>query len=128
MVSIDICVVMLTMYISSMEASEAHIAQRRKLRRLEGEGSSSAPNYTSDRHDPEDNTLHLRHVKQISDLVAWYIGILDAKWYVKPRSTCWFNEYLFKIYTPDMFFDILRMRRWTFDRLVNDLRPFIQGQ
>ena len=27
-----------------------------------------------------------------------------------------------------MFYDILRMRRVTFDRLVHDLRPFIQGQ
>jgi hypothetical protein len=27
-----------------------------------------------------------------------------------------------------MFYDILRMRRRTFDRLVQDLRPFIQGQ
>jgi hypothetical protein len=47
---------------------------------------------------------------------------------VKPRSTCWFEEYLFNIYTPEMFYDILRMRRRTFDRLVNDLRPFIEGQ
>ena len=47
---------------------------------------------------------------------------------MKPRSTCWFDEYLFNIYTSDMFYDILRMRRTTFDRLVNNLRPFIQGQ
>ena len=128
MACIDICVVMLTMYISSTEASEALLAQRRKSRRREWEGSCSLPRYTSDRHEPEDNTLHLRHVKQISDLVAWHIGVLNAKWYVKPRSTCWFNEYLFNIYTPDMFYDILRMRRRTFDRLVDDLRPFISGQ
>ena len=125
---IDICVVMLTMYISSAESTEAHFAQRRKLRRREGEGSYLATHYTSDRHESEDNTLHLRHVKQVSDLIAWHTQVLDAKWYVKPRSTCWFDEYLFNIYTPDMFYDILRMRRRTFDRLVNDLRPFIQGQ
>ena len=62
------------------------------------------------------------------DIVAWHIQALDAKWYVKPRSTCWFDEYLFNIYTPNMFYDILRMRRVTFDRLVHDLRLFIQGQ
>ena len=67
-------------------------------------------------------------VRQFIDLLAWHIAGMDAKWYVKPRSTCWFDEYLFNIYTPDMFYDILRMRRRTFDRLVNDLRPFIQGQ
>ena len=128
LVCLNICVVMLTFYISSTEASKALLAQRRKSRRRVGEDSCSLPRYTSDRHEPEDNTLHLRHVKQISDLVAWHIGVLDAKWYVKPRSTCWFNEYLFNIYTPDMFYDILRMRRKTFDRLLNDLRPFIEGQ
>ena len=68
------------------------------------------------------------HVKQIFELLAWHIGVMDARWYVKPRSTCWFEEYLFNIYTPDMFYDILRMRRRTFDRLVVGLRPFIQGQ
>lgn len=35
---------------------------------------------------------------------------------------------MFNIYTPEMFYDILRMRRRTFDRLVCNLRPFIQGQ
>ena len=68
------------------------------------------------------------HGKQVIDLLAWHIGVEDARWYVKPISTCWFEEYLFNIYTPDMFYDILRMRRRTFDRLVHDLRPFIQGQ
>ena len=125
---LNMCVVMLTFYISSTEASNALLAQRRKSRRRVGEGSCSLPRYTLDRHEPEDNTLHLRHVKQISDLVAWHIGVLDAKWYVKPRSTCWFNEYLFNIYTPDMFYDIMRMKRRTFYSLVDDLRPFIEGQ
>ena len=72
--------------------------------------------------------LEHAHAKQLFDLVAWHIGVQDNRWYVKPMSTCWFDEYLFKIYTPDMFYDILRMRRRTFDRLVHDLRPFIQGQ
>jgi hypothetical protein len=27
-----------------------------------------------------------------------------------------------------MFYDILKMRKRTFDRIVHDLRPFIQGQ
>ena len=128
MACIDICVVMLTMHISYTEASEAHIAQTRKKRRREGAGLYLAPHHTTEVHELEDSALHLRHAKQIFDLIAWHIGVLDAKWYVKPRSTCWFNEYLFNIYTPEMFYDILRMRRRTFDRLVDDLRPFIQGQ
>ena len=76
----------------------------------------------------EDDDLEHPHVKQVFDLLAWHAHVLHARWYVKPRSTCWFEEYLFNIYTPDMFYDILRMRRRTFDRLVSDLQPFIQGQ
>lgn len=78
--------------------------------------------------DPDDNVSKFLHAKQMNDLLTWHIGVLGARWYVKPRSTCWFEEYLFNIYTPEMFYEILRMRRRTFDRLVHDLRLFIQGQ
>jgi hypothetical protein len=128
MTCIDICVVLLAMHTTTNESSEAHIAQRRKLRRRGLEEHYAAPHRMLALQDTEDITMEHAHVKQIFDLVAWHIGILNAKWYVKPRSTCWFNEYLFNIYTPDMFYDILRMRRRTFDRLVEDLRPHIQGQ
>ena len=125
---IDICVVMLTMYMTSIETMHDYNAHRRKLRKREGDVHVMISQHGHGRDEHEDNASHHRHVKQIFDLIAWHIGVQDAKWYVKPRSTCWFNEYLFNIYTPDMFYDILRMRRRTFDRLVNDLRPFIQGQ
>ena len=78
--------------------------------------------------DDDEDPYERIHVKQIQDLILWHIGVIDARWYVKPRSTCWFEEYFFNIYTPDMFYDILRMRRRTFDMLVQDLRPYIQGQ
>lgn len=125
---IDICVAMLAMHITYTESVGAHIAQRRKLRRREKEEHHLGSHHTLDRVDIEDIAMEHMHVKQIFDLIAWHIGTLDAKWYVKPRSTCWFNEYLFNIYTPEMFYDILRMRRRTFDRIVNDLRPYIEGQ
>ena len=80
------------------------------------------------RHEHEEDALEHPHSRQVIDLLAWHIGLENARWYVKPRSICWFEEYLFNIYTADMFYDILRMRRRTFDRLVHDLRPFIQGQ
>ena len=80
------------------------------------------------RHEPDDDVLELPHEKQVNDLLAWHIGLLNLRWYVKPRSTCWFEEYLFNIYTPDMFYDILRMRRGTFERLVYDMRLHIQRQ
>jgi hypothetical protein len=79
-------------------------------------------------HASYEDALAHSHPKQIYDLLAWHLSARDESWYVKPRSTCWFDEYLFQIYTPDMFYEILRMRRTTFDRLVQDLRPFIQGQ
>ena len=114
---IDICVVMVTMFIASMEASEAYTA-RRKQKRRRNEGDVSSASHNSLRHyEPQEDASEVPHVKQICDLVAWHIGDDDARWYVKPRSTCWFEEYLFNIYTPDMFYDILCMRRRTFDRL-----------
>ena len=98
------------------------------MRRWEDGDVSMASCSTLGRHEPDEDALEYLHSRQVIDLLAWHIGVESARWYVKPRSTCWFEEYLFNIYTPDMFFDILRMRRRTFDRLVQDLRPFIQGQ
>ena len=80
------------------------------------------------KHVTDDYETELPHHSQIYNLVACHLSAQDLRWYVKPRSTCWFEEYLFEIYTPDMFYDILRMRRTIFDRLVQNLRPFIQGQ
>ena len=88
----------------------------------------SSTHHVVELHEEEEDPLQHPHSKQMWDLLAWHVSALDSRWYVKPRSTCWFEEYLFNIYTPDMFYDILRMRRRTFDRLVRDLRPHIQGQ
>ena len=119
---------MLTTYITSSEACEAHIALRKKRKRRDAEDGAFTPYTAAAMHEAEEDGLDHPYVKQFSDLIAWHIGVMNAKWYVKPRSSCWFDEYLFNIFTPDMFYDILRMRRRTFDRLVRDLRPYIQGQ
>ena len=119
---------MVTMYITSTEASQAHLAHRKQLKRRRAQDDSISPHNTDGQHGSGGTDTDVPHVRQILDLITWHIGIENARWYVKPRSTCWFEEYLFKIYTPDMFYDILRMSRRTFDRLVHDLRPFIQGQ
>ena len=113
---------------TSMEGDGTQRTQRKKLKKREGDGVASSPQRTLSRHMPEEDALDHPHTKQIFDLLAWHIGVENASRYVKPKSTCWFEEYLFNIYTPDMFYDILRMRRRTFDRLVHDLRPHIQGQ
>ena len=125
---IDMSLVMMHMHNASVEATKSLLLHRKKCKvGVDGDGILTSSSVYS-KQESEDETLAHPHEKQILDLVAWHINDLDAKWYVKPRSTCWFEEYLFNIYTPDMFYDILRMRRRTFDRLVNDLRPFIQGQ
>lgn len=125
---IDMCVTMLVMYITTTEASKAHFSQRKQLKRQNGTDVCVSPLTTLRRHESEEDALKHPHIKQIFYVLAWHIGIESARWYVKPRSTCWFEEYIFNIYTPDMFYDILRMRRRIFDMLVQDLRPYIQGQ
>jgi hypothetical protein len=125
---IDISVSILEMHNASMEATKALVAHRRKTKRGCEDDDTGTPQGAFSTLDSDDEVLELPHEKQVHDLLAWHVGLLNAKWYVKPRSTCWFEEYLFNIYTPDMFYDILRMRRVTFERLVNDLRPHIQGQ
>ena len=124
---INICVVMMSMYMTSTETSVAHYARRKKIRSAQEVESNATPSWLS-RRETEEEALDHPHNKQVMDLLAWQVQVMDGRWYVKPRSKCWFEEYLFKIYTPDMFYDILRMRRRTFDRLVHDLRPFIEGQ
>ena len=105
----------------------AKVAHGKKTKREIGEGEVGMSSIALLGHEGDEDALEFPHEKQILDLLAWHTHGLNTKWYVKPRSTCWFEEYLFNIYTPDMFYDILRMRRRTFDRIVHDLRPFIQG-
>ena len=125
---INMTVAMLQVHNASMERTTAKLAYRKKTKRdVEHKGgcssSTAGPEYVSDGDE-----LPHPHEIEMTGMLAWHIQELDAKWYIKPRSTCWFEEYLFNIYTPDMFYDILRMRRATFDRIVHDLRPFLQGQ
>ena len=125
---IDMTVAIIQMHIATTEAIESQARCRKnKRRRLDGTLPLRSHTTSQDRCSEEGNRNH-KHAHVIFNLLACHIGIHAARWYVKLRSTCWFEEYLFKIYTPDMFYDILRMRRATFDKLVNDLRPFIQGQ
>ena len=116
------------MYISTTESSQDHSAERKKSKRRSGDDVSTAHCRATHMACASVSAHERIYIKQILDLISWHVGVLSARWYVKPRSTCWFEEYLFNIYTPDMFYDILRMRRRTFDRLVQDLRPYIQGQ
>lgn len=125
---IDICVIIITMHIATTEGGGGHTSQRKRVRMSPTSAVYASTQDLAMRSQPDGDPGGNLHVKQLMDIVACHIDALNTKWYVKPRSTCWFEEYLFNIYTPDMFYDILRMRRRTFDRLVQDLRPYIQGQ
>lgn len=116
------------MEITTTEAGGGHTTHRRSVRRRVEADCLDMSHGRLQEHAQDEDALQHSHPKQIFDLLAWHLSAQDERWYVKPRSTCWFEEYLFQIYTPDMFYDILRMRQATFDRLVHDLRPFIQGQ
>ena len=128
MACINMSIAIMHMYTTTSEATKTQLSNKKRSKRCtEDIGVDAAPNPFA-RHALEEDELEHPHTKELFDLLAWHVHVQDAKWYVKPRSTCWFEEYLFNIYTPDMFFDILRMRRRTFDRLVHNLRPFIEGQ
>ena len=109
-------------------ASETQGASRKKLKTEVDGNVVLLARRDTDLCGLDRDLLSQPHAQQLVNIVRWHIDNEDAKWYIKPRSTCWFDEYLFHIYTPDMFYDILRMRRSTFDKLVHDFRPFIQGQ
>ena len=120
---IDLSVTIVQMHI----ASDIQGASRKKSK-TSAAAAWDLPSTHTRVCEEEDDLLLQPHAQQLLNIVAWHIDNEDAKWYVKPRSTCWFEQFLFEIYTPDMFYDILRMKKRTFDRLVEDLRPFIQGQ
>jgi hypothetical protein len=124
---INMAVTMMYMYMTTTEAIRTQRAHKKiSKRRVECESIGTHTSMVAE-NESDENTLEHPHRTQIFDLLAWHVHALDAKWYVKPRSMYWFDEYLFNIYTLDMFYDILRMRRRTFDRLVQNLGPFIQG-
>lgn len=97
---IDICMAMLAMYITSTEASISHIAHIKQLRKRDVDDVSTTGRNALGLHEVDEVALHHPHAKQVADLLAWHIEVKNARWYVKPRFTCWFDECLFKIYTP----------------------------
>ena len=125
---INMAVTMLQVHNAAMETTHAKLALRKKTKQVGHYNGGCSTTNADPEYGIDGDELQHPHENELIGLLAWHIEVLDAKWYVKPRSTCWFDEYLFEIYTPDMFYDILRMRRTTFDKLVRDLRPFIQGQ
>jgi hypothetical protein len=71
---IDICLVMMTLYIASMDASTAHIANRKKLRSGGGDDVSMPRPVALLLYEDEYEAIEFLHVKQLSDLIAWHIG------------------------------------------------------
>lgn len=57
----------------------------------------------------------------------WHTDVVMNLWYVKPCSTCWFDDIPFDVHILEQWNDVVRMRRKTFERLCDDLRPRKQG-
>ena len=70
---------MMSMYITSTDARAGGLAHRKKLRTaLEDSGQETA-HMAYARRDNEEEELEHPHVKQILDLLAWHVGVLDAR-------------------------------------------------
>lgn len=76
---IDICVVMVTMFLTSTKAIEFHSARKKQSRKRDGEDVTMAPHARLARYGLEDDGLEHPHGKQVIDLLAWHIGVEDAR-------------------------------------------------
>lgn len=76
---IDICVVMMSMYITSTDARAGVLAHRKKLRRGLEESVHDTAHMAFTRQETQEEGLEHPHVKQVLDLLAWHVGMLDAR-------------------------------------------------
>ena len=76
---IDMCVAIMSMYITSTDARAGVLPQRKKWRvGLEVSGQEMA-HMASTRRDTEEEELEDPHAKQVLDLIAWHVGVLGAR-------------------------------------------------
>lgn len=87
LICIDTTVNILNMYILSTESAERLIRHRKRLKSIESGDGPSSREELMQRFECGDDTLEHPHHKQVLDLITWQIGIMDAKWCIKPRST-----------------------------------------
>ena len=80
------------LYITSTVANATHLAYRKTLKSMVEDDDFSPTHNPLGGHEPKEDALEHPHEKNICDFFAWHIGVHDAKWYVKPRSTCWFED------------------------------------
>lgn len=102
-------------------------ARKRRMEFARQEETLPMHHFVDSMTNEEDDIEH-PHNKQVMDLVVWRVGVFDDRWYIKPRSTCWFDEFIFQRYTLEQLYFIMCMRRCTFHLLCEDLSPYIQGQ
>lgn len=76
---IDICMATMTMYITLTEASEAYFVRINKLEREDENDVSALSHNTLGRHETKEDALKHIHMKQIFDLSAWHIGVVNGK-------------------------------------------------
>ena len=81
---IDICMVMMSMYITSTDARAGVLSHRKKLRNGLEENVDDRANMTYTRRDNQEEELEHPHVKQNLDLLAWHVGVLMQDGMSKP--------------------------------------------
>ena len=64
------CVLIITMYITTTETSEAHAPHRKKLKKRNSDDVSMSANNTCKRYESEDEEAKFTHAKRIVDFVA----------------------------------------------------------
>ena len=91
MACINMSIAIMHMYTTTSEATKTQLSNKKRSKRCTKDiGVDAAPNPFA-RHAPEEDELEHPHTKELFDLLAWHVHVQDAKWYVKPRSTCWFE-------------------------------------
>ena len=82
MAIIDMSVVMVEMHNASMEATKTQVAHRKKTKRGCEDDDTGPPHGAISTQHSDKGVLELPHEKQIHDLLAWHVGLLNSKWYV----------------------------------------------
>lgn len=85
-----------------MEIPSTRLGKRRMI--CEGlDAKGTFHNYVDSEANGE-NGLEHPHNKQLTNVVAWLVGVMNDHWYIKPRSTHCFDKFLFDMYTLDQFY------------------------
>ena len=79
MAIIDMAVVMVHIYSSTLEGNRAQLPHRKKTRLGDNVDGTCHSREADSRDESDEESLAHLHEKQVLDIVAWHIQALDAK-------------------------------------------------